>query len=497
MIFTSGEYTMRLADLYPLSPLLTITASVIWVMMAIGARRNYPFALGSTLLGLGLTALAAFMVWRGEPLSVLQIGFHLFTVVVDGYALFFIMLTCLAAAGLSVIAHDYWSEFDDQREEFLLLLLLATLGAVVLAMSAHFATFLLGLETLSMSLYGMLAYPVHSRCRSGNNAKALESAVKYLILSAVSTAMILFGVALIYAETGSLAFNGLADLPVGPEVGFSVVALLLLAAGVAFKLSLFPFHIWTPDVYEGAPVPATAYLATIGKLAVFIVLLRVMLDIRFLGIHAVAIVFSLLALLSIIAGNLLALLQDNLKRILAYSSIAHMGYLLIALIAAFIAEGTISVEAVSFYLFAYVIMTLGAFGIVSLLSSDARERDDIADYQGLFWRRPWLAAAFTGMLLSLAGIPLTAGFIGKFYLVLAGVESGQWLLLGALIVGSGIGLYYYLRIVYRMLLPAPADAPELRVGNAASSVVLVLFVLIVLFGVYPASLMSLIQGIAL
>ena len=495
MMFTSGEYTMRLADLYPLSPLLTITASVIWVMLAIGVKRNYSFTLVSTIVGLSLTALAAYSVWQAEPLPVLQRGFYLFTVVLDGYALFFIMLTCLAAAGLSVIAHDYWSEFDDQREEFLLLLLLATLGAVVLAMSIHFATFLLGLETLSMSLYGMLAYPVQSkRAASGH---ALESAVKYLILSAVSTAMILFGVALIYAETGSLSFAGLQGLPAGPGIGFSVVALLLIAAGVAFKLSLFPFHIWTPDVYEGAPAPATAYLATIGKIAVFIVLLRVVVETRALGIAPVVIVFSLLALLSIVAGNLLALLQDNVKRILAYSSIAHMGYLLIAIIAAFYAEGPISVEAVSFYLFAYVIMTLGAFGVVSLLSSDALERDSIADYQGLFWRRPWLAAAFTGMLLSLAGIPLTAGFIGKFYLVLAGVESGLWLLLAALVVGSGIGLYYYLRIVYRMLLPEPADAPELRAGSAAFAVVFVLFVLLVLFGVYPASLMSLIQAIAL
>ena len=482
-------YTMHAGELIPLLPLLVITASAVWVMLAIGVRRNYPFVLGSTVAGLLLAALLAMDLLSGPAPDTTPL------LTMDAYAQFFTVLICALAIGVCLFGHDYWAEFDDQREEFLLLLLLATLGAVVLAGANHFASLLLGLEILSMSLYGLLAYPVQSKRAA--NGHALESAVKYLILSGISSAMILFGAALIYAETGSLGFAGLEALPAGPGVGFSVFALVLISAGVAFKLSLFPFHIWTPDVYEGAPAPATAYLATIGKIAVFIALLRVVMETRTLGIAPAAIVFSLLALFSIIAGNLLALLQNNIKRILAYSSIAHMGYLLIAIIAAFHAEGPISVEAVSFYLFAYAIMTLGAFGVVSLLSSDAQERDSISDYQGLFWRRPWLAAAFTGMLLSLAGIPLTAGFIGKFYLVLAGVESGLWLLLAALVIGSGIGLYYYLRIVYRMLLPEPADAPELRRGSAAFAVVFVLFVLLVLFGVYPASLMGLIESIAL
>ena len=413
----------------------------------------------------------------------------------DAIAQFFTLLVCVLAIGIAFVNHNYWAEFDDQREEFLLLLLLATLGAVVLLGANHFASLLLGLETMSMALYGMLAYSVQSRRRTDSHA--LEATVKYLILSAVSSAMILFGAALIYAETGSLSFSGLAALPAGLEVGFSALALLLVTAGVAFKLSLFPFHIWTPDVYEGAPLPATAYLATIAKLAVVVVLLRVVLETRMLGIASLALAFSLLALLSIIAGNLLALLQDNLKRILAYSSIAHMGYLLIAIIAVLYVEGPIGVEAAGIYLIAYAMMNLGAFSVISLLSSDAREAVGIANYQGLFWRRPWLAAAFTAMLLSLAGIPLTVGFIGKFYLVLGGVDAGLWLLLAALVVGSGIGLYYYLRIVYRMLLPTPENAPALRDGRATFVVVQVLFALVLLYGVYPADLMSVMRGLAL
>jgi NADH-quinone oxidoreductase subunit N len=323
----------------------------------------------------------------------------------------------------------------------------------------------------------------------------------------VSSGALLFGMALIYAQTGSLEYDGLAVLSAngaeastGLSENFYVIALILLSAGMAFKLSLAPFHIWTPDVYEGAPLPATAYLATIGKAAMFVILLRYFVAAGALGYGSVVAVFSLIAALSILAGNLLALLQDNVKRILAYSSIAHMGYLLIALIATNFTDGTVSVEAVTFYLLAYIIMSLGAFGVASIVSSSEKELDAIDDYKGLFWRNPWLALIFTGMLLSLAGIPLTVGFIGKFYLFAAGVESALWVLLVVLIVGSGIGLYYYLRIVYRMLMPAP-ESLDIKPGGLENvgpfGVLLILLLLLLLLGIYPTPVMSLIQSIAI
>ena len=295
----------------------------------------------------------------------------------------------------------------------------------------------------------------------------------------------------------------LVELANGPTAGlgdaFSIVALLLIFAGVAFKLSLAPFHLWTPDVYEGSPLPATTYLATIGKAGMFVILLRFIEASDALSFSSVVAVLSLVAAASILAGNLLALLQNNLKRILAYSSIAHMGYILIAIIASFYSDGTVSIEAVTFYLLAYMVMSLGAFGVASVVSSSEKEFDVVADYQGLFWRDPWLAVIFTGMLLSLAGIPLTVGFIGKFYLFYAGVEAALWVLLAVLIIGSGIGLYYYLRIVYRMILPAP-EQHGFRVGGmesfSAYGVLSILLLLLIVLGVYPAPLMSLIESIA-
>ena len=346
----------------------------------------------------------------------------------------------------------------------------------------------------------MVAYSVQSDQSAKNS---LEAAVKYLILSAAASGFLLFGMALIYAQTGTLEFSSIINGPAtsGLGEGFSVTALLLLFAGLAFKLSLAPFHMWTPDVYEGSPLPATIYLATIGKVATFVVLLRLIINGEVLSLEPVTQAISVVAMISIMVGNLLALRQENLKRILAYSSIAHMGYLLIALIASIDSGGTISVEAITVYLVAYVVMSLGAFGIASNLSTSRAELDNIEDYRGLFWRKPLLATIFTGMLLSLAGIPLTVGFIGKFYVFLSGVESQLWGLIVILIIGSGIGLYYYLRIVYRMVLTQKESMdPDITAssGDFGSQVVLVIaFCLLLFLGVYPTLLASLVESISL
>lgn len=481
---------MTLADLLPLMPLLIATGTAVLAMVVIGIRRSYELTAGITISGLLLATLVAaiMMPWTNQQITPLLI--------IDQYSLFFTVITCAVAMFIAIFSFPYLSNLNDNKEEYFLLLGTATIGAIVMVSSNHFVSTVLGLETLSMSLYGMVAYPVHT----GNSAKyPLEASVKYLVLSAAASGFMLFGMALVYAQTGTLAFSSLLAVDSGIGEGYTIAALLMISAGIAFKLSLAPFHLWTPDVYEGSPLPATTYLATIGKAAMFVILLRFVEISGALNFASVVTVFSLLAVVSILAGNLLALLQNNLKRILAYSSIAHMGYLLIAVIASFAAEGTVSIEAVTFYLLAYVIMSVGAFGVASVVSDSQNELDDISDYQGLFWRAPWLATIFTGMLLSLAGIPLTVGFIGKFYIFLAGVESALWVLLGVLVIGSGIGLYYYLRIVYCMLLPIRDEQPlPLKGIQSLSSqgVLAVLFVLLVVLGVYPSPIMSIIETIS-
>jgi len=474
-------------DLLPLLPLLIVTATSVVAMLMIGIRRSYIATGTITITGLLAATLVAvsMMDWTNQQVTPLLI--------IDQYSLLFTVVICAAAMILAVLSFPYFFELDDQKEEYFLLLSVATIGAIVMVSSNHFVSMVLGLETLSMSLYGMIAYPLHS-------AKAakfpLEASVKYLILSAAASGFMLFGMALIYAQTGTLSFASVTELPVaGLGDGYTIVALLMVVSGMAFKLSLAPFHMWTPDVYEGAPLPATAYLATIGKAAMFVVLLRFVKISDALSLDSMLTIFTLLAAASMLAGNLLALLQDNLKRILAYSSIAHMGYLLLALIAGHYVTGTIAVESITFYLIAYVIMSLGAFGVASVISSSEKEFDSIKEYRGLFWRNPLLATTFIAMLLSLAGIPLTIGFIGKFYIFLSGVEAGLWMLLAVLVLGSGIGLYYYLRIVYRMLMPEKHTLPY-RIGGvegvSSYAVLAILLFLLLMFGVYPAPIMSIV-----
>lgn len=483
--------TMTFDDLFPLMPLLIVTATAIIAMLMIGIRRSHVLTATVVITGLLIAAVTAASMMSVVDQQVTPL------LIIDQYSLFFTVIICAAAMFIAILSFPYFFSLDDHKEEFYLLLVVATIGAVVMVCSNHFASTLLGLETLSMSLYGMVAYPLHSR----DAAKfPLEAAVKYLVLSGVASAFIVFGMALAYAQTGSLAFASLMASPGSPgglADSYSIVALLMITAGIAFKLSLAPFHLWTPDVYEGSPLPATTYLATIGKASMFVVLLRFVSSTEALSFPSVGIVFSLIAVASILAGNLLALLQDNLKRILAYSSIAHMGYLLLAVIASYSSEGSISIEAITFYLLAYVVMSLGAFAVASVISSSEKEFDVVSDYRGLFWRNPWLAASFMAMLLSLAGIPLTIGFIGKFYIFLAGVESGLWMLLAALIIGSGIGLYYYLRIIYKMLLPAD-DSIQHRIAGIESissyAVIAILVFLLLFLGVYPAPVMSIVAS---
>ena len=485
--------TITFADLIPLQPLLIATLTVVLVMSAVAVKRNYVVAYRITLMGLIVAGLVSFYLM---PIANYQVTPLL---IINAYSLFFTGVICLTAASICVFSFSYFLDLQDDKEEYFLLLGLATIGAIVLVSSNHFVSMIIGIETISMSLYGMVAYPVQN---GRSAAHALEAAVKYLVLSAAASGFMLFGMALIYTQTGTLEFSSLTNSISNSGVGesFSTTALILLFSGLAFKLSLAPFHIWTPDVYEGSPLPSTIYLATTGKAVIFVVLLRIVVSTEALSLQSVTYVIVLFACVSIILGNLLALLQKNIKRILSYSSIAHMGYLLIALLASLDSEGTISTETITIYLVAYIIMSVGAFGVASVSSSSDAELDNVEDYRGLFWRDPWLACIFTGMLLSLAGIPLTVGFIGKFYVFFAGVESELWGLLLILVIGSGIGLYYYLRIVYTMLLSSNINENSSDGINskdfAPQAVLTVTFLLLLFFGVYPASLTLLVESIS-
>ena len=471
---------MNTADLLALLPFLLVAGTSVLVMLEIAAWRSHWLSLGITLVGLAAACGSLWLVGPLAPRKVMSL------LVLDQYALFYIGLILGATFAIAILCHGYLERHAETREELYVLLLVATLGSMVLVASSHFVSFFLGLEILSVALYALSAY-LHTRRRP------IEAGVKYLILAGSSSAFLLFGMALIYAQLGTMDLSRLEGLLVGAQNSPLVLAgLTFIVTGIGFKLGVVPFHLWTPDVYEGAPAPVTAFIATISKGAIFALLLRYFYTIGAQHFRAVFVLFAIIAIASMLIGNLMALLQNNVKRILAYSSIAHMGYLLVA----FEASGGMASEAVAFYLVAYFITTVGAFGVVTILSDEERDADTLEDYAGLFWRRPVLASIFTLMMLSLAGIPVTAGFLAKFYVVTAGASAGIWALILILVISSVIGLFYYLRIVATLYARRPEAAPHAEPHSIAGRyVLLALTILLIWFGVYPAPLLKVIRTV--
>ncbi len=466
---------MTLADMTALLPLMVLAATPVAVMLAIAAHRSHALASGITMAGLFATLAACWAVWPSAPRPVGDLF------IVDRWALFYMGLVAAAALVVTMISRGYLERRTARREEYYVLLTLAAAGAAALVASRHVVSFVLGLELLSVSLYALVAYV-------REEAIGIEAGMKYLVLGGTSSAFLLFGAALVYADTGRLM---LAPEPWGP---LTLAGFAMVLVGVGFKLAIVPFHLWTPDVYEGASAPVTAFVATVSKGAVLALVVRwfgplVAGNAGQDGTN-LATLLSALAVASMFAGNLLALRQENVKRMLAYSSIAHMGYLFVALLAG----GALGATAVSFYLVAYFVTTLGAFGVIAALSTD-RDADRTEDFRGLYRRRPWLAMLMTAMLLSLAGIPLTAGFIGKFTLFLAGVGGSLWLLVICFAINSTIGLFYYLRLVATIFkregsAPAPAPVPTMA-GIALAA----LGVLLLALGIWPGPLIELVRGL--
>lgn len=458
---------MNMNEVQALIPLMVLAGAgtVLIVLSAFVPRRGVV----ATLAGLSLAAFLATLVpyFGAAPTLVADL------IIVDALTLFFWLLLGLATlVALIYLALTPAQEGDAGAEQYGLLVLAAT-GAMVLAAAQHFATLFLGLELLSLSLIILVTW----RCR---RAEAVEAGFKFLVLSGLATGFLLFGMALIYAGTGSLLFE--PAYPANGSEVYRLAGMALVLAGLVFKLSIVPLHFWTPDVYQGASLPVTGFLATVSKGAVLAVVLRFYMDMDVADQQGVWTGLALLAGASMLVGNWLALQQDQLKRLLAYSSIAHMGYALAALLAG----GTLAVEAVGFYLAFYLATTLGAFGVLTELSRPNHECERLDQLQGLYHHRPGLALIMTLMMFSLAGVPLTGGFIGKFYVLAAGASAERWTLMALVIAGSAIGLYYYLRVVLA-LFRAPAETARFRPAMIPSMTVLVLLTLVVLWlGLYPA-----------
>ena len=455
-----------------LAPILMLSLTAIVLMIQASIKRDQSIAWVITGVGFLLTLWSASYARDfTQPVTIL--------LQVDHWSLFFTSLILIASLVTLVLSKDTFSSEGERKEEYYLLLVLSVLGAVVLIQSSHMVSLLLGMELMGVALYAMIAFPERGQL-------PLEAAVKYLVLSACASAMLLYGFALIYAATGELSYSGIGSRA---AVAYAKNPMLVMAgsamviAGIGFKLSVAPFHMWTPDVYEGAPTPVTGFLATVSKGAVFVALTRFYIDGSLYQFGDLNTALAALAIVSMLVGNWLALRQENIKRLLAYSSIAHFGYLLVVLIALTYLDAGLVNQSITFYLTAYIVTTLAAFTVVSMVTGEDTAKQNIGAFAGLFWHRPLEASALTVAMLSLAGIPLTAGFMAKFFVITVGIQSGLWGLLAVLIVASAIAIYYYLRIIFAMT--KSAESP----GNSANwqekIVALALMISILVLGAWP------------
>ena len=372
---------MNSSQMMALMPMLMLSLTAVALMIQASIKRDQAVAWWITGVGF-LLALwgAGYAREFAQPVTLL--------LVVDDWGLFFITLILVASLVTLILSKDTFSPEGERKEEYYLLLVLSVLGAVILIQSSHMASLLLGMELMGVALYGMIAFPEKGEL-------PLEAAIKYLVLSACASAMLLFGFALIYAATGDLSYAGMGAKAAAAYSREPVVLMAgsaMILAGLGFKLSVVPFHMWTPDVYQGAPTPVTGFLATVSKGAVFVALVRFYLEGQLYQYNSLLMALSVVAIASMLVGNWLALRQENIKRLLAYSSIAHFGYLLIVLIALAAAQNpgatALIGQAITFYLAAYIVTTLAAFTVLANLAGEDDSKSMLSAFEGLFWRNP-------------------------------------------------------------------------------------------------------------
>jgi NADH-quinone oxidoreductase subunit N len=474
------------ADFYYLLPELVLTAGAL-VLLVVDVV--LPRAWDRVLAWLAVAVIAATgaaLVATGQDALTIARG----TLAVDGFGLFFKVLFLLAAAITVMMSGRYLTVEDVRPGEYYFLVLCATLGMMFMAGGIDLITIFIGLETMAVSFYVLAGY-------IRPNRRSNEAAVKYFLLGAFSLGLLLYGMSLLYGLTGSTQLRTIATALVAGDAGLLLpLAVMLLVAGVGFKIAAVPFHMWAPDVYDGAPTPITAFISVGSKAASFAMLLRIFVEglpaFRVDGLGVIwgqplgwGAFFYVLSIVTMTVGNIAALTQNNIKRMLAYSSIAHAGYVLIGVVAG----TTRGVTAALVYLMIYAFMQLGAFAVVVMLRRRDVIGDQLKDLEGLSATHPAPALAMLIFMLSLGGIPPTAGFMGKFWVFGAAIEAGYIWLAVIGVLNSAISLYYYVRVVVSMWLTKPDEAVvPFRLSPALAAVLVLMVIGTLALGVYPQAL---------
>ena len=461
-------------DFYYLLPELVLTSGAL-VLLAVDVMISKKSQGLLMWLALGIVAVTGAAML---PLAGINVTVARGLMAVDAFAFFF-KVVFLVTAALTILMSSRYLEVENVRcGEYYFLILCATLGMMVMASAVDLIAIFIGLETMAVSFYILAGYLKPSR-------RSNEASVKYFLLGAFSLGLLLYGMSILYGLTGTTNLHGIMEVLEGSVVSpILLMAVVLVIAGVGFKIAAVPFHMWAPDVYEGAPTPVTAFLSVGSKAASFAMVLRIFQEALPSLKDEWQSLFWILAVLTMTVGNISALTQSNLKRMLAYSSIAHAGYVLMGVVV-----GTPwGIQAMLIYMVVYVFMQLGAFAVVVMMRRKDIVGDELKDLSGLYFHNPIAAVAMLLFLLSLGGIPPTAGFMGKFWLFGAAIDAGFYWLAIIAVANSAVSLYYYIRVVVFMWMKEEAVGSPIVVQPALAVTLVIGVVGTVLLGIYPAPL---------
>jgi NADH-quinone oxidoreductase subunit N len=465
-------------DLISLAPVLVLSVFTMLVMlMDLFVGKNKSALVFVSLTGLLMAAVSSFAK-TDWPVSSFGGSY-----VVDHMSVFFTMIFCLSSGLAILLSVDYNKRENIRVGEYYSLILFCTVGMIILASSTDLIMIFLGIEIVSLCLY------VLAGIRRGDT-RSNEAALKYFLLGAFATGFLLYGMTLLYGSTGTTKLAGIAEALSHSEVlsqPILMMGVVLLVAGFGFKVASVPFHMWTPDVYQGAPTPVTAFMAVGPKAAAFAAFFRVFTTAMPELAPTWEMLLSIVAIVTMFVGNLGAIMQTNIKRLLAYSSISHAGYILIAIIA----KGSLATSALLFYMLAYTFMTFGVFSIVILIGRKGKENLELEDYSGLGFQAPLLGLAMSIFLLSLGGLPPLAGFVGKFYIFQAALNEGYVTLVVLAVLNSAISFYYYLRVIVFMYMKEPQGEFQISLTPITLLVIIIGVLGTIQLGLFPGPVISL------
>ncbi len=465
-------------DLIALAPVLVLSIfAMLILVLDLWGGRNKSLLVFTSLVGLLMTAISAFAKYPIPAYSFND------SYIVDHLSLFFICIFTISSALAILLSVEYNEREGIRAGEYYALILFCTVGMILLASSTDMIMIFLGIEIVSICLYVLAGI-------RRNDHRSNEAALKYFLLGAFATGFLLYGMTLVYGSTGSTNLFKIAEFVKNPSAQSNpllMMGLVLLVIGFGFKVASVPFHMWAPDVYQGAPTPVTAFMAVGPKAAAFAAFFRVFADTFPEMSSSWEMLLSIIAILSMFVGNLGAIMQTNIKRMLAFSSISHAGYILMAVIA----KNSLGSSSLLFYMLSYAFMTFGVFGIVIILGRKGEENLEIKNYSGLAYKHPVIALSMTIFLLSLAGLPPFAGFVAKFYLFSAAIQEGLLTLVIIAVLNSAISFYYYLKVVVFMYMKEPEAEFKISLTPITLFVVFIGVVGTINLGIFPNSIITL------